>query len=96
MLIAKRIDMIDEKMRDFKKGKFIILKALTKVIVRPVKNENQLEIVLGFSRGSGDNFLVVQLFNLDFIISAKINPDIRHIKTPQESQKIGSSIGFTC
>ena len=46
----------------------------------------QLDIVLGFSRGM-EIFFVVQLFNFDFIISANINPDIRQIKAPQESQK---------
>ena len=94
MLVPKRIDIIDENNRDFRIEKFIMLKALTKIIVRPVKNENQLKTVLGFSSGIGDIFLVVQLFILDFIMSANINPDIRQIKAPQESQKIGSSIGF--
>ncbi len=96
MLMPKSIEIIIENIRDFMNEKFIKLKALTKIIVRPVKNVNQLDIVLGSSRGKGDNFFVVQLFNFDFIISAKINPDIRQKNTPQESQKTGSSIGFIC
>ena len=87
---------MEENIRDFIIEKFIMLKALTKIIVRPVKNENQLDIVLGFSRGIGDIFFVVQLFSFDFIMSANINPDIRHMKAPHDSQKIGSSIGFIC
>ena len=90
------IEIIDENMRDFIIEKFIMLKALTNIIVRPVKNVNQLDIVLGFSSGKGDILFIVQLFNFDFIMSANINPDIRQIKAPQESQKIGSSIGFIC
>ena len=88
--------MINENIMDLIIEKFIIFRTLTKIIVSPVKNENQLKIVLGFSRGKGDIFFVVQLFNLDFIISANINPDIRQINAPQASQKRGSSIGFTC
>jgi len=96
MLIPKRIEISIENIRDLIIEKFIMLKALTKIIVRPVKNENQLEIVLGFSRGIGDMFFVLQLINFDFIMSANINPDIRQINAPQESQKMGSSIGFIC
>ena len=96
MLIPKSNEITEENIRDFKIEKFIRLKVLTKMIVRPVKNVNQLDIVLGFSRGRGEIFLVVQLFNLDFIMSANINPDIRQINAPQESQNIGSSIGFIC
>ena len=96
MLIPKRIEIIDENMRDFMKEKFITLKALTNIIVSPVKNANQLDIVLGFSIGRGDIFFVVQLFNFDFIMSANINPDIRQINAPQESQNIGSLIGSIC
>tara|TARA_B100000579_G_scaffold373664_1_gene337420 strand:- start:170 stop:472 length:303 start_codon:yes stop_codon:yes gene_type:complete len=94
MLTPKRIEIIEEKIIDLVIEKFIMLKALTKIIVRPVKKENQLNIVLGFSNGIGDIFFVAQSFILDFIMSANINPDIRQIKAPQESQKIGSSIGF--
>ena len=54
MLMPKRIEIIEENIRDFIIEKFIMLKALTKIIVRPVKNENQLDIVLGSSRGMGD------------------------------------------
>ena len=96
MLIPKMIEIIDENTRDFIMEKFIILKALTKIIVRPEKNVNQLEMVLGFSSGRGDVLFVVQLFNLDFIISAKINPDIRQINAPQASQNTGSSLGCIC
>ena len=96
MLMPKRIEIIEENIRDFIIEKFIMLKALTKIIVRPVKNENQLDIVLGSSRGMGDILYVVHLFSFDFIMSANINPDIRQINAPQESQKIGSSIGFIC
>ena len=96
MLMPKRIEIIEENIRDFIIEKFIMLKALTKIIVRPVKNENQLDIVLVFSSGMGDIFFVVQLFSFDFIMSANINPDIRHINTPQDNQNIGSSIGFIC
>ena len=96
MLIAKMIEIMDEKMIEFKMEKFMTLRALTNIIVRPVKKESQLDIVLGSSIGRGDIFFVVQLFNFDFIISANINPDMRQIKAPQESQKIGSSIGFIC
>ena len=96
MLIPKSNEITEENIRDFIIEKFIRLKALTKIIVRPVKNVNQLDIVLGFSRGRGEIFFVVQLFNLDFIMSANINPDIRQIKAPKESQKTGSSIGFIC
>ena len=96
MLMPKRIEIIEENIRDFIREKFIMLKALTKIIVRPVKNENQLDIVLGSSRGMGDILYVSHLFNFDFIMSANINPDIRQINAPQESQKIGSSIGFIC
>ena len=52
--------------------------------------------VLGSSRGMGDILYVAHLFSFDFIMSANINPDIRQINAPQESQKIGSSIGFIC
>ena len=96
MLMPKRIEIIEENIRDFIIEKFIMLKALTKIIVRPVKNENQLDIVLGSSRGMGDILYDAQLFSFDFIMSANINPDIRQINAPQESQKIGSSIGFIC
>ena len=96
MLIPKRIEIIDEKIKDFMIEKFIRLKALTNIIVRPVKNVNQLETVLGSSRGRGEIFFVVQLFNLDFMMSANINPDIRQINVPKESQVTGSSIGFIC
>ena len=94
--MPKRIETSEENIRDLIIEKFMMLKALTKIIVRPVKNENQLDIVLGFSSGTGDIFFVVQPFNLDFIMSAKINPDIRQINAPQESQKKGSSIGLIC
>ena len=96
MLIPKSNEITEEKIGDFMIEKFIRLKALTKMIVRPVKNVNQLDIVLGFSSGRGEIFFAVQLCNLDFIMSANINPDIRQINAPQESQKIGSSIGFIC
>ena len=96
MLIPKRIETIVENMKDFRIEKFIRLKTLTNIIVRPVKNVNQLDIVLGSSRGRGEIFFVVQLFNLDFIMSANINPDIRRISAAQESQKIGSSMGSIC
>ena len=94
--MPKIIEITDENIRDLITEKFIMLKALTKIIVRPEKNENQLDIVRGFSSGIGDNFLVVQLLNFDFIISANIKPDIRQINAPQDNQKIGSSIGFIC
>ena len=94
--MPKRTETIEENIRDLIIEKFIILKALTKIIVRPVKNENQLDIVLGFSSGMGDIFFVVQLFSFDFIMSANINPDIRQINAPQDNQKIGSSIDFSC
>ena len=96
MLMPKRIETIEENIRDFIIEKFIMLRALTNIIVRPVKNENQLEMVLGFASGVGEIFFVVHLFIFDFIMSANINPDIRQINAPQESQKIGSSIGFIC
>ena len=96
MLMPKSIEIIEEKIMDLIMEKFIMLKALMKIIVRPVKKENQLDIVLGFSSGVGDTLFVVQLFSFDFIISANINPDIKQINTPQDSQKIGSSIGFIC
>ncbi len=96
ILIPKSIEIIDENIRDLIIEKFMMLKAHTKIIVRPMKNENQLEIVLGFSKGMGDIFFVVQFFSFDFIMSANINPDIRHMNAPHESQKIGSSIGFIC
>tara|TARA_Y100001968_G_scaffold269475_1_gene260278 strand:- start:238 stop:522 length:285 start_codon:yes stop_codon:yes gene_type:complete len=94
--MPKRTEIINENIRDFIIEKLIILRALTKIIVNPVKKESQLDIVLGFARGRGDILFVVQLFNLVFIMSANINPDIRQINAPQESQKIGSSIGFIC
>ena len=94
--MPKSIEMIEENIRDLIIEKLIMLKALTKIIVKPVKNENQLDIVLGFSSGIGDNFFVVQLFSFDFIMSANIKPDIRQIKAPQANQKIGSSVGFIC
>ena len=94
--MPKSIDIIEENIKDLIIEKFIMLKALTKISVRPVKNVNQLEIVLGFSKGIGGIFFIVQLFSFDFMISAKINPDIRQINAPQESQNIGSSIGFIC
>ena len=96
MLMPKSIEMIEENITDLIIEKFMILNALTKIIVRPVKNENQLDIVLGFSSGFGEIFFDVQLFSFDFIMSANINPDIRQINAPQDSQKIGSSIGFIC
>jgi len=96
MLIPKSIDIMEENIRDLIIEKLMILRALTKIIVSPEKNENQLDIVLGFSRGIGDIFFVVQLFSFDFIMSANINPDIRQINAPQDNQKIGSSIGFIC
>ena len=96
MLTPKRIEIIDEKTRDLIKEKLIKIKALTNIIVNPIKKESQLDIVVRFSNGKGDIFFSVQLFNLDFIISANINPDIRQINAPHESQKIGSSIGLIC
>ena len=96
MLMPKSIEIIIENIRDFMNEKFIKLKALTKIIVRPVKKENQLDIVLGLFRGFGDNFFVVQLFSFVFIMSANIKPDIKQINVPQDNQKIGSSIGFIC
>tara|TARA_B100000214_G_C23598342_1_gene459505 strand:+ start:293 stop:595 length:303 start_codon:yes stop_codon:yes gene_type:complete len=96
ILTPKSIDIIKENIKDLITEKFIMLNALTKTTVRPVKNVNQLEIVLGFSKGVGGIFLIVQLLNFDFMMSAKINPDIRQINAPQDSQKIGSSIGFIC
>ena len=96
MLMPKSIDIIEENIRDLIIEKFIMLRALTKIIVRPVKNENQLEIVLGFASGFGEIFFDDQLFNFDFIMSANINPDIRQINAPQDNQKIGSSIVFIC
>ena len=96
MLMPKSIEMIEENITDLIIEKFMILNALTKIIVKPVKNENQLDIVLGFSSGFGEIFFDDQLFSFDFIMSANINPDIRQINAPQESQKIGSSIGFIC
>ena len=91
ILVPKSIEIIKENTRDLIIEKFMILKALTKIIVRPVKNENQLEIVLGFSSGIGDIFFVDQFFSFDFIMSANINPDIRQMKAPQDNQKTGSS-----
>ena len=96
MLMPKSNEIIEENIRDLIIEKFMMLKALTKIIVKPVKNENQLEIVLGFSSGIGDIFFIVQLLNFDFIMSANINPDIRQINAPHDSQKIGSSTGFSC
>ena len=96
MLIPKSNEIIEENIRDLIIEKFMMLKALTKIIVKPVKNENQLETVLGFSSGIGEIFFVVQLFSFDFIMSANINPDMKQMNAPQESQKIGSSIGFIC
>ncbi len=96
MLMPKRIEIKEENIRDFTIEKFIMLKALEKIMVRPVKNENQLDIVLGFSRGNGEIFFAVQLLSFDFIMSAKINPDIKQINAPHDSQKMGSSIGFIC
>ena len=96
MLMPKRSEIIEENIRDLIIEKLIMLNALTKIIVRPVKNENQLDIVLGFSRGIGDIFCSDQSFNFDFIISANIKPDIRQMNAPHASQKIGSSIGFIC
>ena len=96
MLMPKSIEIIEENIRDLIIEKFMMLKTLTKIIVRPVKNENQLEIVLGFSSGMGDIFFVDQLFSFVFIMSANINPDIRQMNAPQESQKMGSSIAFIC
>ncbi len=96
MLTPKSIEIIEENMRDLIIEKFMMLKALTNIIVRPVKNENQLDIVLGFSSGIGEIFFVVQLFSFDFIMSAKINPDITQINAPQDSQKMGSSIALIC
>ena len=96
MLMPKSIEINNENIRDLIIEKFIILRALIKIIVRPVKNENQLDIVLGFSSGIGDILLVVQLLSFDFMMSAKINPDIKQMNAPQDNQKIGSSIGFIC
>ena len=96
MLMPKSNEINEEKMRDLIIEKLMMLNALTKITVRPVKNENQLNIVLGFSSGIGDIFFVVQLFSFDFIMSANIKPDIRQINAPQDNQKIGSSIGFIC
>ena len=94
MLMPKSNEMIEENITDLIREKFMILNALTKIIVKPVKNENQLDIVLGFSNGFGEIFFDDQLFSFDFIMSANINPDIRQMNAPQESQNIGSSIGF--
>ena len=96
MLIPKSNEIIEENIRDLIIEKLMMLSALTKIIVRPVKNVNQLDIVLGFSSGMGDIFFVVQLFNFVFIMSANINPDIRQMNIPQDNQKIGSTIGFIC
>ena len=96
MLVPKSIEIIAEKIKDLIIEKFIMLKALMKIIVRPEKKENQLDIVLGLPRGNGEMFFSVQLFSFDFIMSANINPDIRQRNAPQDNQKIGSSIGFIC
>ena len=96
MLMPKSIEITEENITDLIIEKFMILNALTKIIVKPVKNENQLDIVLGFFKGLGDIFFIAQLFSFDFIMSAKIKPDIRQINAPQDNQKIGSSIGFIC
>ena len=96
MLMPKSNETREENIRDFIIEKFMMLNALTKIIVSPVKNVNQLEIVLGFSSGIGDNFFALQLLSFDFIMSANINPDIRQMNAPQDSQKKGSSIGFIC
>ncbi len=56
MLTPKSIEIVDENIRDFKIEKFIRLNVLTNIIVRPVKNANQLDIVLGSSRGVGEIF----------------------------------------
>ena len=68
MLIPKSNEIIEENIRDLIIEKLMMFNALTKIIVRPVKNENQLDIVLGSSSGIGDIFFVVQLFNFDFIM----------------------------
>ena len=94
--MPKSIDTNEENISDLIIEKFMMLKALTKIIVRPVKNENQLDTVLGFFNGVGDIFFVVQLLSFDFIMSANIKPDIRQIKAPQDNQNIGSSMGFIC
>ena len=90
MLTPKSIEIIEENMRDLIMEKLMMLRALTNIIVRPVKNENQLDIVVRLFRGNGEILFVVQLFSFDFIMSANINPDIRQINAPQDSQKIGS------
>ena len=90
------IDITNENKRDLMIEKFIKINALTKTIVKPIKNDSQLDIVLGLPSGKGDILLFTQLFNFDFMRSANINPDIRQINAPQESQKIGSSIGLIC
>ena len=72
MLIPKRIEIVDENIKDFMIEKFIILNALTNIIVRPVKKVNQLAIVLGFPKGKGDIFSLLHFLDLDFIISASV------------------------
>ena len=61
MLIPKSIEIIEENIRDLIIEKFMILSALTKIIVSPEKNENQLDIVLGFSRGIGDILSLIHI-----------------------------------
>ncbi len=91
-----KIETIIEKKKDLLEEKLKIVNALIKVIVSPEKKENQLEIVLGFPNGKGDVLFVDQFLNLDFIMSANINPDMKHIKAPHDNQKIGSSIESIC
>ena len=58
---------------------------------------HSLNLGVGWSTGNMAKLKNLdQLFNLVFIISANINPDIRQINAPHESQKIGSSIGCIC
>ena len=91
-----RIETIAEKIKELVKEKLKIVNALMKVIVSPEKKENQLEIVLGFPNGKGDISFDDQSLNLDFIMSANINPDMKHIKAPHDNQNIGSSIEAIC
>ena len=91
-----KIEITIENKKDLTKEKLNIDNALMKVIVSPEKKENQLEIVLGFPSGTGDIPFVDQSLNLDLIMSANINPDMKHIKAPHDNQNIGSSNGAIC
>ena len=96
IVVPNKTDIKSEKKSDFVAEKFIMLNALVKIIVSPLKKAIQLDTVLGLPKGKGVISLMDQSFSFDFIRSAKIKPASKQITPPTDNQNIGSSrVGMT-